>query len=85
MSKHFTILIVCLTFMLSGCKKDTQKEPDEQEVPVKLLSKVTEISNGVTSISEDDSEGYPTTLSVTYVHSAVGAVGESKSTFEYKK
>ncbi|HMI04980.1 MAG TPA: hypothetical protein VK541_21015 [Pedobacter sp.] len=51
MNKHFTILIICIAFTLSGCKKDKPKTPDEQEVPVKLLSKVTEISNGVTNIS----------------------------------
>lgn len=51
MNKHFTILMICMAFTLSGCKKDEQKEPDEQEIPVKLLSKVTEISNGVTRVS----------------------------------
>jgi hypothetical protein len=51
MNKHFTILIICIAFTLSGCKKAKQKDPDEQEVPVKLLSKVTEISNGVTRLS----------------------------------
>ena len=51
MNKHFTILIICMAFALSGCKKDKPKEPDEQEAPVKLLSKVTEISNGATSVS----------------------------------
>ncbi len=51
MNKHFTILIICMAFALSGCKKDKPKEADEQEAPVKLLSKVTEISNGATSVS----------------------------------
>jgi hypothetical protein len=51
MNKHFAIFLICIAFTLSGCKKDKQKEPDEQEAKVKLLSKVTEISNGLTRVS----------------------------------
>jgi hypothetical protein len=51
MNKHFAILFICIAFALSGCKKDKPKLPDEQKIPVKLLSKATEISNGTTTIS----------------------------------
>lgn len=51
MSKYSAVLLICIAFTLSGCKKDKQKVSDEQEVTVKLLSKVTEISNGTTRVS----------------------------------
>jgi hypothetical protein len=51
MNKYFAILLICLAFALPGCKKDKPKAPDEQGIQVKLLSKVTEIANGVTSMS----------------------------------
>ena len=50
MNRHLTILLICMAFTFSGCKKDKPKTPDEQEIPVKLLSKVTELSYGVTTI-----------------------------------
>jgi hypothetical protein len=51
MNKHFAILLICMAFALSGCKKDKSKTPDEQDGPVKFLSKATETSNGTTRIS----------------------------------